>query len=413
MKKIPALILVLFFGINGYSQNSFMKGYYIDNSNHKIDCFIENIDWLNNPTEFTCKITESSNQKTLSIHNVKEFGILNTSKYVRHNVDIDRSSSRIDELDYNNNPVLNNEVLFLKVLIEGKANLFFYEDHGLFRYFFNINQDDVKQLVYKEYLNDEDQISKNNAFRGQLWNTLKLQTLNCESISMDDVAELIHRESELIKFFIKYNDCVKSEYVNYKKKKDKKGLFNLTLRPGIRTSSLIVDGPVREQFNFDKGLTTYRLGLESEFILGFNNNKWAIILEPTYQEFESETMIVSNKTTDEKLVANVDYKSLETQFGLRYYMFINKNLRLFTNALATYDYRFNSSVKVTRESNGNNFFSAKMQSGMSVALGVGGKFKDRYSFELRYLPNRNILNSQGNWITKYKSLSFVLGYSMF
>ena len=42
------------------------------------------------------------------------------------------------------------------------------------------------------------------------------------------------------------------------------------------------------EIKFSKGLTSFRFGLEAEFVMGFNNNKWAFLLEPTYQQFESE-----------------------------------------------------------------------------------------------------------------------------
>ena len=182
IKKQLVLIFGLLLAINGFSQNTFVKGYFIKNSNEKIDCLIKNDDWLDNPTEFKYKLNENSEKQTLTINSVKEFGVLNKSKYVRHSVDIDRSSKIPDELDNNKNPIFKNEQLFLKVLIEGKANLYYYEDQGLVRFFFNKNLAEVKQLIFKHYLIDAQNWSINKEFRRQLWNTLK-----CESISMNSL----------------------------------------------------------------------------------------------------------------------------------------------------------------------------------------------------------------------------------
>ncbi|MBC3759233.1 tRNA modification GTPase [Hyunsoonleella sp. SJ7] len=405
MTKLITLLFFLILGLNGFAQNTFLQGYYINNSNERMDCLIKNGDWLNNPTQFEYKLSENSEQKIQTITSVKEFEITGITKYVRQDVDIDRSSAIIEEMDYNKNPVFNREQLFLKVLIEGKGNLYLYEDNGLIRYFFNQDLTEVKQLVFKNYLTDNGQVAKNQHFRQQLWNALK-----CESISMDQVAKISYRQSELIKFFIKYNECTNSEFVNYKTKQ-KKDLFNLTIRPGVTISSLVLDGPIREPFDFDEGLTSFRFGLEAEFILGFNNNKWAMILEPTYQQFESEAVVISNRTTGEKSIAKINNESIQVNLGIRYYMFLNKDLKLFTNVSMVIDNN-NSSVDV-RSERGLPIFSSEGMSGISAALGIGCKYKERYNLELRYIPNRNILNGQGAWGTKFSSVSMVLGYSMF
>lgn len=409
MNKLIPLFLALILGLNGFSQNTFTKGYYIDNSDRKIDCLIKNVDWLNNPTEFEYKTTENSEQKTLTISSVKEFGVLNISKYVRHNVDIDRSSEKVNELNYDRNPVFKKEVLFLKVLIEGKANLYAYQDQSLYRYFFKNELTDIKQLVFKSYLTNEGNIAKNNEFRQQLWLALK-----CEVISMDHVKKLKYRQSELINFFRKYNDCSNSEFINHTKTKEKKDLFNFTIRPGIRSSSLVVKNGEYfwREIDFGKGLISFSFGLEAEFIMGFNNNKWAFLVEPTYEQFESETTYVSNLTTGEESSASINKKAIQINLGVRHYMFLNKNLKLFVNALGIVDNNLNSTVKVNRV-DGSELFSAEIITGIGAAIGIGCKYKERYNLELRYLPNRNILNTQGSWGTEFQSISMILGYSIF
>ncbi|WP_396600543.1 tRNA modification GTPase [Algibacter sp. R77976] len=410
MTKLLTLFLALFLVLNGYTQNSFVKGYYINNSNEKIDCLIKNDDWLNNPTNFNYKTTESSEQKTLTINQVKEFAILNKSKYVRHTVNIDRSTNIINDMDYDKKPIFNKEELFLKVLLEGKANLYGYEDSGLIRYFFNKELTDVNQLVNKNYLTYEGQVAKNNEFRRQLWNELK-----CEGISMQHLAKINYRQSELIKFFITYNECNNSEFINYQKKQ-KKNLFNLTLRPGVRSSSLVLKNANYnwKEIDFGKGLTSFRFGLEAEFILGFNNNKWALLLEPTYQNFDSEAIIVSSQTTGERLIANINNESIEVNLGLRYYMYLNDNLKLFTNASMLINSSINSSVAVRVEGSlGTPIYSTDSISGINAAIGFGGAYKSKYNLELRYLPSRNILSAQGAWGTEFSSVSMVLGYSIF
>ncbi|MBC8882755.1 hypothetical protein H9X57_03255 [Flavobacterium piscinae] len=91
----------------------------------------------NNPTEFEFKYNENEESQIISINNAKEFVVDGKSKYIRAKVDIDRSSSITKDLSNNKLPVFKNETLFLKNIVEGKANLFLYEDNNLVRFFFH------------------------------------------------------------------------------------------------------------------------------------------------------------------------------------------------------------------------------------------------------------------------------------
>ena len=51
MKKTLTFIFILTSIITS-AQINFEKGYYISNSGEKTECFIKNIDWMNNPVSF-------------------------------------------------------------------------------------------------------------------------------------------------------------------------------------------------------------------------------------------------------------------------------------------------------------------------------------------------------------------------
>lgn len=400
IKKHLTIIFGLILSLNVFSQNNFVKGYFIDNSNNKVNCQIKNEDWLNNPKEFKYKTDLNSEVKTLTINKVKEFGVLNIFKFERHLVDIDRSSDRIEELDSDKNPIFNKETLFLKVLVEGSANLYFYEDKGLVRYFFNKDLDKVRQLISKHYLLDAGGFAVNNRFRGQLWSALK-----CEDISMNRLKRIKYKKSELLALFKKYNTCRNSEFVSYVNEKSKKDLFRLTIRPGVRSSSLALRNSIYsawDNVDFGKNLTSFRLGLEAEFVMGFNNNKWAILLEPTYHQFNSD------KNTGDVVLASINQRSIEVNLGIRHYMYLNKDLKLFANALFIYVNNFNSQIEEGRFG-----LSTELVNTLNGALGIGCTYKERFSLEFRHLPNRNILYTHIDWSTDFQSLSVVLGYSIF
>lgn len=160
MKKKLLFILTIILTTHCFSQISFESGYYIDNSNQKIKCLIKNIDWKNNPTQFKYKLTKTSDAKEITIKSVKEFGIDNVSKYIRCSVNIDKSSEYLNKLSNDKEPLFNEEELFLKVLIEGEASLYHYsEDGNLKRFFYDTQNTNIKQLIFKSYKNFENKIA--------------------------------------------------------------------------------------------------------------------------------------------------------------------------------------------------------------------------------------------------------------
>lgn len=406
-KPILLLVLTLLISFNSYSQIIFEKGYFIDPNNKKTDCLIENIDWKNNPINFRYKLSENENILNADIKNVKEFGIDRQSKFIRAAVKIDRSGKKIENLTLDKNPVFNEETLFLKVVIEGKASLYLYDDGNLRRLFYKIDNSEIKQLVYKSYLVTNYSMAKNNYFREQLFIDLK-----CDNISQKEYENLNYTKTDLEKFFVKYNKCNDVNFTELDKK-EKKDLFNLNIRPRFNSSSLSINGSFSNDrdFEFDAN-SNFSLGVEAEFIMPFNKNKWALIIEPTYQYYKSEKSKENANYIGGEIIGKVDYKSIELPVGIRHYFFFKNGFKLFVNASAIFDFSSDSKLEFTRKDN-SQLSALSIKSGTSLGLGVGGKFKDRYSIELRYQTGRGILKDYPAWSSSFKSISLIAGYSFF
>lgn len=199
--------------------------------------------------------------------------------------------SLLNKLSTLRKPIFVNETLFLKVLIEGEANLYYYQENNLRRFFYTVSNKEIEQLIYKQYITTNKIIKKNNGFKQQILNELK-----CPSISKQKIENLKYYRKDLIKYFIRFNDCKNSNYTKYNNEKEKKDLFNLYIRPGINLSSINISNKIYNYLNVDfPNKTNLRFGVEAEYILPFNKNKFAILFEPTYQYY---------KEADE-----VDYKS--------------------------------------------------------------------------------------------------------
>jgi len=406
-KKLLLLFSIALINTNAFSQISYEKGYIVNQSGETINCLIKNMDWKNNPESLEYKTNETSEIITTPINNIKEFGIFNISKYVRTTVNIDRSTDNIMYLTDTKNPIFKEEQLLLKVLIEGKASLYLYEDGNLKRYFYNVDNNEIKQLVYKSYLNENDDIAYNNQFKQQLWNNVK-----CSNLTMKEIEYLEYKKRTLSKYFIVYNDCNNTDIIDYDKK-GQKDLINLTIRPRINSSQLKLDNSSseRQAYNFDNKIGL-GIGLELEFILPFNKNKWSLALEPTYQSFNSETSINVTNLVGGKSISKIDYSSIELPLSLRHYFFLNDNSKIFANISYILDFSSTSEIQFTRADNSITD-TLDFETKNSFAFGVGFKQNDTYSLELRYLTSRDILGNYAFWGSNYTSVSLIFGYTLF
>ncbi|NAS31900.1 outer membrane beta-barrel protein [Flavobacteriaceae bacterium R38] len=408
MKKQILIIITSILSFSSYAQIKFENGYFIDNSGKKTNCLIKNIDWENNPTKFEYKLSEDSQSVIGTIRTIKEFGIINKSKYERFNVEVDRTSNRVEDLTLNKNPEFKEETLFLKFLIQGEANLYLHKANGILRFFYNINNEEVKQLIHKKYLSPDNKIGVNNEFRKQLWNDLKYT-----GITPNEIRKINYNSNDLISYFIKYNSAMNSEYVDFKKKGAKeKSFINFKIKTGLDFSSLSIDQP-RPFGSFtiaDFGQQlSFRIGAELELILPFNKNKWAIFIESNYRNYNGSDERRRSDAFDlsDEQIIDVDYSVIEFPIGVRHYFFLNDYSKLFINASVALDFPINSTIDFE-----NTNFSINPTTKLDVGLGVGYNYRNKFSLEFRYNPGTSIEDSD-SFITDYSSASIILGYKIF
>lgn len=405
-KQFLIVAFIIISCIESYSQIRFENGYFINDSNNRTECLIKNIDWKNNPTQFEYKLSQDDAIQKASISTIKEFGINNVSKYIRVKTKIDRSSDQIVLMSSHRNPDFKEELLFLKVLIEGEASLYIYNDGNLIRFFYKIDDSEINQLVYKKY-QDNYKIAENIYFKQQLFLQLK-----CSAIEKNDIERLRYKKNDLEKIFIKYNECYNSSYTSYEPKK-KQDLLNITLRPGVNWNNLDITNTMNDSkyIGFDNYIGV-RFGVEIEFILPFNKNKWGIIVEPTFQHYNSKQSREDRGVSGGIIVPKVDYKSIEFPFGVRHYFYLNDRSKLFANISYVFNLSKNSTVKFLRK-NGSVLYEFYIKPRRNLALGVGYKYKDRYSIEIRYNTDRDILRDYIYWKSKQTSFNIIFGVTIF
>jgi hypothetical protein len=415
MKKI--LIFSIFvFSLTSYSQNKFQSGYVIDNNGTKLNCLINNLDWRSNPTEFEYKVSLNSDIKTGNYRDVLEFGFDQGVKFKRFEIEIDRSSIMTKSLSKNADPEYTTEVLFLKQILEGTANLFLYKDGNIIKYFFSTNSLELpKQLIYKKYTVYNEKIGADNVFENNNYQSQLKSNFNCENISSDYYKKIEYKKNDLLNFFKKYDECNGTTSKTIESNTDRKE-FYFNIRPSIRSSQLSINNPSStiHEVSFDKK-TSFSLGFEFEYILPFNNGKWSIIAEPTIQSYKNEkeyNYIFATQpiTTIRSTTATVEYKSIELPIGLRHYMFLNDKSKLFINLVYSLDFN-NSDKKIEYESA--SIVDLDIKTRNNLGFGFGYNFDNKYSIEFRSNSKREILGGYALFNGNYTSSSIILGVNIF
>jgi hypothetical protein len=416
MKKQIGLVF-LFSLVSGlsYTQIIFEKGYLINDSNQRIECLIKNMQWKNNPTELQFKLSENETIQKISVDSAKEFGIGDDVKFISARVKIDRSLEQIYVMSSESMPIFHEEQLFLRAIIEGKASLYSYMDGNLARFFYKMEDSEIKQLVFKSYLIENNnnfsirdkKIGQNVTFRQQL-----LNDLNCQTINRREFEILNYNKRDLKKIFLKYNGSTDSLYTNYNVKK-KSNWFDLSLRPGLNCSSFNFQNMSSKVINvaFDKDFS-FRFGIETQFILPFNKNKWSILFEPTYQYYNSETTTEIDGIVGGILTSKVKYQSLQLAAGVRHLFFLNNNSKIFLNASYVHDFSSNSSINQTRL-DGSTSSSLEIKPTNCLALGAGYQYKNRYGIEMRYYTKRDLLIDYLDWNSDFTTFAVIFEFTLF
>jgi len=395
IRKLLLSAFSLMLSFSGFAQIEFEKGYFINNAGQRKDCLIKNMDWKDSPTSFLYKASASAQEQSANIDDVSEFGVAGYIKYVRSEVQIDRSSFEVSRLSTNRHPEYVTETLFLRQIIEGTVDLYLYEEGNLRRYYFRVDKEKIEPLVYKKYKRDRATVHENNMYKQQL-----LNALSCEGLSKDVLERLSYNKASLSKFYVRYYQCSGENYVHYDAKISR-DLFNFRVRPGLKVSSLSIQNHVLggEEKQYGTKLN-YRLGAELEFVMPFKKGKWALVVEPTYQQYYGEENVDNRNSTAE-------YKSIELPFGVRHYFFLNDQDRVFLNVSYVVDQSFNSSIKFESST------YLDVQSRNNIAIGAGVLLRNRFMLELKYDSPRHILSDYLYWDSKYSSFSFILGYQLF
>lgn len=385
-----ALAALLFLSFNCFAQITFQKGYVITKDGVKQECFIKNVDWLNNPSTIEYRLADGGEILVGSPETLTEFKVEGFNKYVQAEVDVDISPSTFDK---KKEPTWEKRNIFLRVLIDGPATLLDYLSRETDRkFFFTANGLAIRQLVYKEYYYTANHVNKNQTYLGQL-----RADVWCDSFEPSTLNKLKYAEKELVQYFKKVNEChgttTKQTAENGDEAK-KRRKFNLSITPGVSQTSASFKNYMASNHNTEfPSSTSPRLGVEAEFVFGFARNKWSFFIEPTYESYEGKAGTRSLK-----------YSAVEVHLGVRHYFYLNNDLAIHLNAgvtpvnVATLDseYRIPHQADSGRE-------------GWGFSGGLGADYK-RFKGEVRYYTGRDLLLNYLSYSLDVSKVSLIVGY---
>ena len=346
MKKTLQLLIILFL-TNSYSQVVFEKGYFVNNQNEKIECWIKNQDWINQPKQIEYKLSEDGNTEVTDFNQINSFQVYNTPHYYKKqvvNIDREKNSEGF-------NPKL--EPVILKVLVEGKASL--YEDISTGLFFYKNENEEIKQLIFKRYESKDSKIIEDFSYRTELYNNVK-----CRDNSAEKLRKINYKQNSLVNYFTDYNQCVNNDFKNYTENQTK-FLYNLKAIAGTA-----INTNMKTEINFfpsehnasikhtnsDISVNAI-IGAEFEMLLPFNKNKWGIFISPTFQSYKNESSTIYNDFMGRyymistipsqgpvntyfsytlKIEREHKYTFIEVPIGIRYYFNVNEKNKFFINA---------------------------------------------------------------------------------
>lgn len=393
--RTPALLLIILLcGHVSVAQITFEKGYFIDTLNQRTECEIKNRDWRNNPSEFEYRIGDSIS--LMPIGKVIEFAVYDKLKYKVATVQIDKSPVSLTALSRQRNAEFENKTLALKVLIEGPATLYVHESQNVVRFFYSVNENEIRQLVYKMYHSSTGKVLKNNEYQQEL-----LTKMACGNVPQDEIKKVAYKRNDLEIYFARYNACLGKSSTGPDMTQYSRQNFFVKPTVGIGSTNMrYTYSEVYDELVMKNGFT-YRVGAELEMILPFNNSKWSLVADLYYQASKNTGQF--ENPSKGKFTAN--YSSIDLAFGPRYYHFLGNENRIFVNAMIV----VNKPIKLKLDYESDVFIPAYTPDLLvktNVVIGAGFSHR-RFNVELRYALPKEIHSSASIGNTSFTRISII------
>ncbi|GLR15811.1 hypothetical protein [Portibacter lacus] len=402
LKKGLLQICFLLFSIVVIGQVKFEPGYYIKESGEKIEGYILNIDWKNNPTSFNFKETAEGDDVEISIEDALEYGVDGFSAYQRHVVKVDQSLNNRTGLSSERNPNYKEETLFLKILVDSNIGLLKYESNQYVRFFYREGKNVPVQLIYKKYYKTSDRIAENVDFQQQIKN-LAGQTF----MSASKVNSLKYTEKSLVQVFKDINVGQGAEYTSYSSER-----VHLIPIYSFVVGSRYLNNEIKNSSSNFKGTAaaslSYLLGGEVKIVLPFRKDTWSVYMGLYYHNLSGMRDIdfVSQKIPQSQGILDIKYNTLELNLGFRQRFFANSKPKYYFFGAGSLNIAMQRKFEIL------DYIDLEPNTSLNYNVGIGCNIVPSFTIEISYATPRNYLNSYTFWDTEQQGVGLLLKYQL-
>ena len=391
-------IFFLLFSVLVFSQNTMKPVELTTKNNEKLIGFINSekiydVEFY----EFTNDINQSTKQ--IATSTVKEFVIDSTENYLVEDVLIDKNRKN-DIQNYGDSEVkLINRRITMRKIVEGEYNLYISYFNNSQCFFYNTNSDaNITYLIYNQ-TNTDGVLKTNMLFISQLKNLFKDNTLS---------DRLKYNKTDLVNLFVKKNGGTSKDLT----KNDYSGKLQYKVFAGAKNYNIKFENEdfFGKSFSNSKAVVTFG----AELLYNYSK-KIDLFARVSFEDLGTISMSKNTNIPNGTSVIFEEFiyeaKHLNFNLGGRYYTSTKKN-RLFIDLALDLNKKFDSRLLVisTPESNPSkeNYAIISPQSSLSLNLGIGYEFHERYGLEMRYSTNQNL----GFIKSKISSLNLNLYYKL-
>ena len=387
------------------AQTQFLPGFFINKQNEKTECLIKNTDSRFAPKNIEYKLSTEAVSMRISTDSLASFAVFDKWKYERFTTKIDVSKEKSTEISRYKEPEFEERNLLLKVLIEGDIYLYALEDGKQNLYFIKEKNNPIEQLVYKEYMDERRILRKNQLFKSQLSNYLKNST-----VSNSVIANCNYNKKELMSLIEQHNQGSGNDTKIYEK--FEKAVATLSIKAGTNLISAGVFEATAKEYLTDFGTKlNLRAGFEIEYLLPYNNYKWAFVSDPAFSIFEAHNEESVSFISDGPIKSKIKYNAFELPLGLRYYHKLNNDARLYATASYVINFSSNSTLEYRRSTDAL-LKEVTIRPRWNLYFALGYELTDKLGVEMRIYDNQLIVYRYSMWDIKYQVASLQLRYKI-
>ncbi|MCP9235900.1 hypothetical protein [Lewinella sp. JB7] len=395
MPRLYFLVVLIWPSLMLTGQASYQAGYLIDHEGMRREIEVYDFGWVDNPVRFKYR-TADGQILTGDVTTVAEFGLADESlRYLTAKVEIDSSRDHTAGLDQHSKPQWVTERVFLEYVVDGEADLFYWEAGERKRYFYRLASEVPVQLVNRRYLKERKIITQHN-YRGQLQSAVF-----CPE-SGNALSTLKYTRRELADYFQSYNACT--------------GNLSKTYRPAPTSSPLQVwlgggmglyTGPTRHLLaGSDKPIgTTYSqtLGLTVERILPLAKQRWAVHFGAQYQRISSTSLVPPSGGSA------VYLQLINVPFGVKRYIHLSARSAAFIRALGVFQVPLDGMVY----SRGGAQHTHQLKPRWNYQVGIsGGLQRQRWSVEVQGSRQWDMLREYAYFATAFWDVRMMINYRL-